>query len=123
MEPSDPLFWPIALFLAALSIVAIRIGFNFDINKHIETRHERRKEKLRMLCPHAQMVKKNGGFALISSYGSPPGTNKWICDTCGVETFGPDPFDRTMKIYQKNPELFMRNEKDFLKYANKFHKL
>ena len=123
MELANPLFWLIALFLAVLSIVAIKIGFNFDINKYLETRRERQKEKLRILCPHAQISKKDGVTIVVPLLISPPGTSQWICERCSTTAHGPDLINRAMEAYRKNPDLLKRNENRFHKFAEKFYKL
>ena len=123
MELNNPLFWLIALISIPLAAVAIKIGLNFDINKYLETRHERQKEKLRILCPHAELGEENGVTIVIPLPISPPDTSQWICERCGTTAHGPDLFDRAMETYRKNPQLLLRDENRFQKYAKKFYKL
>ena len=123
MELNNPLFWLIALISIPLAFVAIRIGLTFDLTKYLENRREHQKEKLRILCPHAQIVEENGEPLVVPTYVSPSGTHKWICERCGTEAFGPGPFDRAMETYRKNPMLLLRDEKRVQKYAKKFYKL
>ena len=123
MELASHLFWLIALFLAVLSIVAIKIGFNFDINKYLETRRERQKEQLRILCPHVEVSEANGGLLFTPTTISPPGTHQWICEKCGLVVTSSGVFDRATERYKKNPQLLLRDENLFQKHAKKLYKL
>ena len=53
-------WWQIALIIvaAALSIMAVKITFSFNLNQWSDQKRERGLEKLRNLCPHADV---NGG--------------------------------------------------------------
>ena len=123
MELADSLFWLITVVSFLLTAVAVRIGLNFDLNKYLETRREHQKEKLRILCPHAQIVEKNGEPFVIPTFETPSGTHNWICQRCGMESLGSGPFDIKMESYRRNPKLILLAEKQFQKFAKKVYKL
>ena len=123
MDFADPLFWLMAFISSVLTVVAVRIGFNFDLNKYLENRREHHKEKLRILCPHAQIVEKSGEPFVIPTFESPSGTQNWICQRCGMQSLGPGPFEIKMESYRKNPKLILLADKQFQKFAKKVYKL
>ena len=123
MDFADPLFWLAAVILIPLTAIAVKIGLIFDLTKHIEGRHEREKEKLRILCPHAQIGEENGAILIIPLYISPPGTHQWRCEQCGSVVNDPSLFDRAIREYEKNPDLLVRAENRLQKQAKKVYKL
>ena len=104
-----------------LAIVAIKLVVSFDINKWQERQDKIRKERLKALCPHADVeFLEDGRVQIISSIISPPGTLMWICSRCGITTHDADLVRRMVKEYTEKPDLLADKEKRFRKYAKKY---
>ena len=73
--------------IAVTSILVIRIGLRFDINKWMEERRKIQKVKLKNICPHVNCYKHNDKWRLESLFISPSGTHNWICQQCGTVTY------------------------------------
>ena len=86
--PDIPIwYYPIALLLVTLSIIAVRITAKFDFNKWSQHRHERRAEQVNRLCTHTDVERLSSGqFYVSSRMVSPPGTILWTCSGCGFTT-------------------------------------
>lgn len=123
MNLADPLFWLAAVVLILLTAIAVKFVFTFDLTRYFENRHEREKEKLRILCPHAEIRKENGATLIVPLYVSPPGTLQWGCERCGTVVNDPSLFDRAIEDYRKNPKLLVRDENRFQKQFKKVYKL
>lgn len=50
----------ILIFAIALSIIAIRISFKFDINKFLENRRKIKMDQLKNICPHGRIIDVTG---------------------------------------------------------------
>ena len=67
---------------SALSIVVVRIAISFDINKFLDRRDKKLRQKLRNACTHLDMesVGREGNrmnYKIQSLFESPSGTLKW----------------------------------------------
>lgn len=110
----------VLLLSIGLTVVAIKIGVSFDINRWSEARHRRREEKLQVLCPHATIEQtKDGDFVLACLMTSPHGTSMWICSRCGTRTHDGSRMQRIMDEYASNPKTLVEREKQFLRLAEK----
>ncbi|MCH7568743.1 MAG: hypothetical protein IIA87_04955 [Nanoarchaeota archaeon] len=102
----------------AISIIAIRISFKFDLNKHLENRRKIRIDQLKNICPHGRITKVNKKFGFEPYFVSPIGTMDYICSQCNA-VLGEEDVNRINEIYLKNPELVLRKHKEFIKKAKK----
>ena len=109
------------LFVVALGGIAIKVGFSFDLNKFMDQRRKRRKERLRVLCPHAIPDIKDGQVGIRPLMTSPSGTHDWICGRCGLRTHNGDMVDQQLRQFAENPKLLMDRETRFQKSAKKFY--
>ena len=110
----------VLLLSIALSVVVIKVGVSFDLNRWFEARHKRREEKLKVLCPHATLEKtQDGEFVLACLMTSPSGTSMWICSRCGTRTHDGTRMQRIMEEYASNPKALVDKEKRFLRLAEK----
>lgn len=115
-------FWQIVVgfILLVLSIVAIRVSFQFDVNKYLESRKESSINKLMNVCPHVIYVEAgDGNIGLQSSYVSPPGTVQWRCGRCGHITYDTGGFKRAVEYYLKNPDEYVKQNDKFIKILKK----
>ena len=117
----------VAIFLVVVAVVAIRCVISFDINKYLESRHSRRKERLQILCPHARIEKnrgksRGGKFVVRGLFYSPRGTRAWICSRCGMQTYDDIFAKNTCRYYAENIALFLTREKEFENLMQKIYK-
>lgn len=101
------------IIVIAISVIAIKITFSFDINKFLERRDKKLKQKAQNYCPHAQFIKVDGKFGIKSTFISPSGTTNWICQRCGTIRYNVDNEDERIKYYLEHPEELSRQEKKF----------
>ena len=113
--------WVGAVFVLIGAVVAVKIGFTFDINQWQESRRKRLREKLKAKCPHAVPIKEGGNLALESSFLSPSGTTAWECRRCGVVTYDMRGATHMLERYANNPEQYIKQEKAFLKAYKKLY--
>lgn len=79
------------IVVIAVSIIAVKIGITFDVNKYLEQRKKTHLAKAQNLCPHLEfdIVGENERNLQISVqyrslFESPPGTIRWTCSRCGL---------------------------------------
>lgn len=115
-------FYQIILLILTIvvSIIAVRISFKFDLNKHLETRRQIRIGQLKNICPHISISPHDGNAFLFQSYfSSPIGTRKYICSQCGCVVESKEDVNRLREPYKKDLNLYLKKQKDFLKKAKK----
>ena len=81
----NPTLLKIIIILAtvAAAILVVRIGFTFDINAGLKAKSEREKDRLRVLCPHTELIRMDdGNVGFESLFHSPFGTTDYICSRC-----------------------------------------
>ena len=103
----------------ALSIIAIRISFKFDINKFVEDRRKIKLNQLKNVCPHTSAVLEGKQIILESLFLSPPGTIQWKCQQCGLIVNSETEVQRITNAYQTNPKSILIKQKEFAKKAKK----
>jgi len=109
----------ILIFAIALSIIAIRISFKFDINKFLENRRKIKLNQLKNICPHGTMKLEGDKLIFTSFFQSPVGTLSYICDQCGLIVASQTEANRITKQFLHNPDLFIKRQKKFVKKAKK----
>jgi hypothetical protein len=72
----------LTIIAVAVSIIAIKITFSFDINKYLESRKEDIKKQLMNHCTHLSLEDIDGQIQIQSAFISPYGTTQWICQKC-----------------------------------------
>lgn len=110
----------ILLFIIAiaLSVIAIRVTFSFDVNKYLKSRDEKLREKIKNYCTHIDVNKLGNDFVFRSTFISPMGTTNWICQKCGAYRMHLD-----QQVEQERVKSMTQNIDDFLKQEKKFKKL
>ena len=114
-------FWQIMVLIitAAISIVVIRISFNFDLNRYLENRRKIELAQLKSICPHGKIDVHGDKLMFTSYFSSPIGTTQYICSRCGLVVSSEEDADRIAKNYCRQPELFLKKETEFIKKAKK----
>lgn len=75
----------IGLVTLIFGAIAIKITFNFDVNRFLENREKRYSKKLKNACMHFEFAKnRSGAVEAKSFFVSPPGTVAWLCERCGL---------------------------------------
>lgn len=112
----------ILIIVIVLSVIAIRITLNFDVNKFLENSRKISMGQLKGICPHMEILDVSESRKTIkygSLFTSPPGTINWICSQCGLIVNSEDDVYRNTEIYKKNPSLILEKQRKFLKEAKK----
>ena len=100
-------------------LIAIRVTFNFDLNKYLDSRKEGYKAKCKNACLHFEFISKGNEHVEVRSFFvSPPGTVSYICQRCGMVRLHLDEED-----YQRQVDYYLKNLKDYHKRNKRFHKL
>lgn len=107
------------IFAIAISIIAIRISFKFDMNQFLENRRKIKLNQLKNLCPHGAMSMEGKNIIFQSFFSSPVGTTQWGCSQCGLIVNSEDEVMRLRDAYMKNPNHFIKKNEKFVKQAKK----
>ena len=112
----------VTIIVASISIMAVKISFSFDINKFLEARKERLRQKIKNYCPHMVVKKtKEGKIGIRSSFISPYGTTDFQCEICGLIRSYVDEEEEKVraKYFLEHPEEYFKQEKAFNKILKK----
>ncbi|HYH74669.1 MAG TPA: hypothetical protein VD735_01780 [Candidatus Saccharimonadales bacterium] len=119
-------FWQFVggVILLAISVIAVRITFNFDVNQYLVRKDKKLDRKIKNACTHLHMelVGKDDGMPLYSVqslFESPPGTHKWQCQRCGLIKNHDNDSDKRAEYYAKNPDEYIKMNKKFQKLIRK----
>lgn len=108
------------IFSVAISAIAIKITFNFDLNKYLERKDEKNLAKLRNHCPHVEMTPtEDGRLQIRSMFESPAGTLQWQCQKCGLIRNHDNDYQERYEYYVKNPKEYLKKNKKFQKLIKK----
>jgi len=110
------------IITTALSIIAVRISFTFDINKYLESKRKIAENKAKNACTHLFPLYKDNKIAwLKSAFISPVWTTNWVCQKCGMIRYDIDDDYEKLKIkyYFSHNKEYMKKEKKFEKYLRK----
>jgi hypothetical protein len=109
----------LSLIIAGLlAIIAIKITFSFDINEYLKRRDEKLMGKVRNNCTHAGIEKIGDEIGIRSTFISPFGTAKWVCQRCGLTLYNVNREDENKRI-----KYYLENIAEFEKQEKKFNKL
>ncbi len=108
-------FWQI-LILIIVGAIAIRFTFKFDLNRYLENRRKIKIDQLKNICPHCKIEFVGNNQVKVESYfHSPMGTTKYICSRCNRVVESEEDAKRMAENYAKDPKIFLKNEKRFVK--------
>jgi len=108
----------VSLLVLIIGTIAVKVTFNFDINKYLKTRQERYSAKCKNACTHFEFVPTDDAIVVRSFFVSPSGTLNYICQRCGLIRLHLD-FDAE----QRTVDYYSKNINEYHKMNKKFHKL
>ena len=108
----------IIVIICVLAIFSLRV--RFDLNEWLRDRHNRRVNQLKNICTHTKIhVSANGDANIGSFFHKPSGTDRWICDRCGLVTLS-DEFAREQRDYwAAHPKEYRERERKFARHVKK----
>jgi len=120
-------FWQLVVLLAAFtaSVIAVKITFNFDLNKFLDRRDKRLDKKIKNTCTHIQMefIKKDERgmpeYKIQSLFESPPGTHQWQCQKCGLVRNHNNDYEEQYEYYAENADEYIKRNRKFQKLIKK----
>ena len=101
----------ITSFLVFFTILAGILAIKFDLNRFLEMRRERQKERLRFLRPHVELLPVADGFEVHSQFVSPVGTTAWQYQNCGAETHNEAATTRDLEYWATHPMAYVKRLK------------
>ena len=118
------LFELLAIIVSAfIAIAAIKVAISFDLNRWIERRDKQKKEKIALLCPHTTVEFVGNSAQIKSLMMSPAGTTRYICERCGITTYGSDIPESLVREYTNDVKELIRREKKFQRYVKRHYRL
>jgi hypothetical protein len=120
-------FWQLigAILVLAISAIAVKITFNFDLNKYLERKDKRLDRKIKNACTHMHMELigsaegNKAQYSFQSLFESPPGTHQWQCQRCGLIRNHDNDYERRAEYYAQNPDEYIKMNKKFQKLLKK----
>ena len=106
------------LTVVVLVLFTILAGFvivKIDLNKLLEMRHKRQKERCRLLCPHVELVEEADGYEVHTTFFSPSGTTAFQCQKCGAITYDQAAIMRDLDYWATHPETYVKRLKKISK--------
>lgn len=108
----------ISVLILIVGTIAVKISFNFDINKYLKERQERYSAKCKNACVHFEFVPQDNSILVNSFFISPSGTLSSICQRCGLVRLHLD-----WDAHQRTVDYYGKNIKEYNKQNKRFHKL
>lgn len=116
-------FWQfiITIITIVLGIVTVRISFRFDLNKYLEEKDKKIRQRLMNACTHMELIPtKDEKIEARSLFISPPGTLQWQCQRCGLVKYQNDgDWEKEANYYINNPDEYKKQNKKFAKLLKK----
>lgn len=105
-----------------LWIIVVRISFNFDINKYLESKKKDIKHKLKNTCTHVKVIEVDWNKWFQSTFVSPSWTLSYYCEKCWLikNVIDEKDEDSRMKYYMGNIKEYKKQEKKFKKLLKKW---
>ena len=108
----------VVVILGVVGILSFRV--RFDVNEWFRDRYERRRDQVKVLCPHAEPVLDEDGDRRIRSFFvSPSGTLNFQCGRCGLVVNDEDIIYRLMAYWEQHPKDLSAREKKFQSHLKK----
>lgn len=105
------------IFSIAISAIAIKVTFNFDVNKYLERKDDKNLSKLRNTCTHIEISPADNDKVQIRFlYESPSGTLSWQCQRCGLVM-------NSEEYFKSRADYYINNQAEYVKQQKKFQKL
>ena len=120
--------WVLGVFLSGIGllfgVMAFKIAVTFNVTDWLNRRDEKRKERIRLYCPHVEIdMIGEGKFQVKGLMFSPSGTTQAQCTQCGqVFIGGYEQGEELAQYYIRNPDVYFRKMKRFKKAMKKAYK-
>ena len=121
--------WAGAVLMLVLAALSVKLAWTFNVNEWMKTRHERRKERLKVLCPHTLLsVRTNPetgepDLHIQSLVHSAFGTIEGWCSQCGMRFNDWTESRRFAEHYGNDPEYWKKRQLKYQKSAKRVFKL
>ncbi len=118
-------WWHVLVVILA-AILTLRVAATFNVTEWLENRRRRRREALRVLCPHATVVGRDakGHFEIKCLIVSPPSMFHAQCQRCRTVFSGGMHFaEQLMEEWASNPSALQEREKLYVKRFKRFYRL
>ena len=121
--------WLVLALILGFGALSVRVLWTFDVNEWMKTRHERHKERLKVLCPHTSLsVRTNPetgkpDLHIQSLVHSASGTIEGWCSQCGMRFNDWTESRRFSERWANDPEGWRKQQLKFQKAAKKTFKL
>jgi hypothetical protein len=111
----------LSIIALAISIIAIKITFTFNINEYLKSRKKDIDNQIKNYCSHAYIFFTDEGIKWRSAFISPFGTTDYICEKCQLIVYSINNKEETRRIKEliKNPKKYKKREKKFRKLLEK----
>lgn len=76
----------ILLALAIVGIITITVSIRFNLTEYLSDRRDRRKDKLKVVCPHTELIDLAEGTYVQPLFSLVPGEAIYQCPICGYAT-------------------------------------
>jgi|GEM_PF-6666252 len=105
----------------AISVIAIKISFTFNINEYLKTRKKDIDNKIKNYCPHGHVSVSDKEVKFQSAFNSPVGTTSYVCQRCQLVVSHIDENNEQERILRllQDSKAYSRREKIFHKLLKK----
>lgn len=121
--------WPVAFLILVLAGLSVKVAWTFNVNQWMEARHERHKERLKVLCPHTLLSPginpetDEPGIHVQSLVHSAFGTIEGWCSQCGMRFNDWTESRRFSEQWANDPKAWRKQQLKYQKAAKKTFKL
>ena len=121
--------WAVAVLMLLLAALSVKVALTFNVNEWMKARHERRKERLKVLCPHTLLsVGTNPATGkpdihIQSLVHSAPGIIEGWCSQCGMRFNDWTESRRFSAQYANDPKCWKKQQLKYEKSAKSLFKL
>ena len=112
----------LALVTAIVTLkFALKVVASLDLNRWLEQRRERSRERIRVICPHALLEPAGSEtFQVVPLLRPAPLATMWICGRCQFKTHDGALVHMLMQEYSHNVQLLIKREKLYQKHVKKY---
>lgn len=121
--------WALAVLMLGIAAISVKVAWTFNLNEWIESKHERRKERLKVLCPHTVLsVRTNPetgkpDLHIQSLVHSAFGTTEGWCSQCGMRFNDWTESRRLSEHYGNDPEYWKKRQLKYERAVKRVFKL
>ena len=121
--------WAATGLTVVLAGLSVKVAWTFNVNEWMKTRHERRKERLQVLCPHTWLSLRENpetgkpDWYIQSLVHSAPGTIEGWCSQCGMRFNDWTESRRFSEQYGNDPKYWKKRQMKYQKAARRTFKV